>query len=150
MCYGIKRYYKVNILLTYINQIGVDKIAKMEYLTLALLVVALLSGVAYAANIARAERRDGQRRDDIRGIKTYLERYYNRYGYYPLAHDFNTYQYVVLETSGNNATSWYIRGQLERHPQPTAAFDFENNIYYRVTPEGFYDICGSDFHCGLP
>ncbi len=127
-----------------------ETIAKLEFLVLSVLTSVLLLGVFNSARIARQERRDGVRRDEIRAVKTQLEQYYNQHNRYPLEFNAGQYHYVVMNANTNSAVSWYIRGQLERRPAPTAAFDLEHNIYYRVTPEGFYDICGAEFHCGLP
>ena len=131
----------------------IKSIATWEYLVVGLLVGILLLALIPAVVYARREQRDGIGRNEVIQLKYALERYNNEHGKYPLTFEVGPHQYVVEESDGSQAISWYLRAQLENPGVPTAAFDYEHNVYYRVVRQGdliFYDICGGISRCGAP
>lgn len=124
--------------------------ARKEIVVVVLLVIILLAGVLVAGLQARREVRDGIRRAELRNIKHELEMYFNEHESYPLLFNDAVHEYVVVEQAGGEATGWYVRGELENKAEPTAGFDLEYNIDYRIVTEGertFYDLCGGNYKC---
>lgn len=124
--------------------------ARKEIVVVGLLAVVLLAGVSVAGWHARREARDGVRRAEVRNIKHELEMYFNEHETYPLIFDDAVHEYVVVEQDEKGAIGWYVRGELENKAEPTAGFDLEYNVGYRVVTEGgrtFYDLCGGNYKC---
>ena len=124
----------------------VMSVAGWEYLVISIALLMLAVGIIYSGAYARRENRDGQVREDLRKLKTSLEMYYNKYATYPLQWDTGQYEYVVTSSEAG-AAGWYVSGLLENAPDPTAGFDEEYNIDWRVTNEGNYEICGGTARC---
>lgn len=123
---------------------------RRELCALAALVMVFVLALVPALFHARREARDGIRRAAMVQLKRELEGYYNKHERYPLTFDAKGYQYVVSESDGTRAVSWYVRAELENRTDSVAAFDFEYNVYYRVvhdTDKTYYDICGGTSRC---
>lgn len=128
-------------------------IARREYIVLGLLVIVFLGALLPSLLHSRRERRDGIRRSELVAFKQLMEQKNNELGYYPTEFDATPHQFIVTEQNEEQALEWYLRAQLENTPQPTAAFDLERNVYFRIVHEGglvFYDICGGTSTCGAP
>lgn len=116
------------------------------------LIVVLLVFLVPALLHARAERRDGIRRQEVRQFKQLMEERNNELGFYPYELDASPHVFVVTEGEGQQADGWYLRAELENQAEPTAGFDEEYNVYYRVVREDektYYDICGGTLRCGV-
>jgi|GEM_PF-3416391 len=124
-----------------------DKNAKKEFTVLAIVIIFLLSGVLFGAQVARQERRDGKVRDDLRDLKHQVEMYFNENGQYPLEWNAGNYKYVVVEAGKKGAIKWYVSGKLENKTKPSFGVDQEYNIEWRVTESGNYEICGGNYRC---
>ncbi|MEX1997144.1 MAG: hypothetical protein WEA04_00490 [Candidatus Andersenbacteria bacterium] len=127
--------------------------ALKEIGVVALLVMLVIGMVVPSLQHARRERRDGQRREDVAGLKRELEMYFNQHETYPLTFTPPApYQYVIMTADTSGALGWYVRAPLENKAEPRADFDYEegHNFYYRVVREReqtFYDVCGGTFSC---
>ena len=126
--------------------------ARYEFLVVGGLIVVLLLGVSFSMREARREKRDGLRRQGLIEQKIAIEQVNNELGYYPIDFNAGVYEFVVLEGNDVRTTHWYLRTMLERPGIERAGFDEEYNVFYRTGVENgvpFYDICGSEFHCGV-
>jgi len=124
-----------------------DKLTKVEYSVIGVVLVMLVIGVVKSGGYARQERRDGLVRAELRQLKTDVEMYYNDHDQYPLTWPVAKYRYVVVEGDENEASGWYVSGALENIQTPDSGFNEEYNIEWRVTEEGNYEICGGNHSC---
>jgi len=125
-------------------------IAWKEIMVVVALIVILLGGVLFSGLHARREARDGVRRAELRNIKHELEMYFNEHESYPFTFSDVAHEYIIVERGDEGATGWYVRAELENKAEPTAGFDLEYNIGYRIVIEGertFYDLCGGNYEC---
>lgn len=127
-----------------------DKTAKKEFLFIGLALLLFLILLAPAIKFARAEWRDGIRRNELKNFKIVLEQNNNKNGYYPVEFNASPHKYTVVEKNGDSASKWFLRAELENKNKQQTGFDLENNIYFRYVSENgknFYDICGGDYKC---
>ncbi len=127
-------------------------VAKREYIVLGILIVVFAVSLFPALVYMRQERRDGVRRDEINALKTVLELKNNEIGYYSVTFDASPHEYVVMESDGKKAVSWFLRAELENTTDERQEKDLETNNYYRIVKEGkktFYDVCGGEFRCDV-
>jgi len=122
-------------------------VSKREAAVIIGAMLILILGLINAGAYARKDRRDGQVKQDLRDLKTVVEMYYNQQIKYPLVWDGGKYKYIVTTSDREGATGWYVSGPLENMSEPTAGFDEEYNIDWRVTAEGNYEICGGVEKC---
>lgn len=130
-----------------------DRRTTWEISVLVSAVLLCLIAVAPAAQYARREARDGERREGAALAKRHLERYNNEHEQYPLTLPGGSRQYVVLTEHDGGAEAWYIRTPLENAAPNFSGYDFESgrNYYYRIVNENghtFYDVCGGTALCG--
>lgn len=131
-----------------------DITARREIMVLILALTLFLSLLYPAMMHARREARDGLRRDEVAAFKRVLEQYYNEYETYPLEFDAAPHQYVVMESSEQGATAWYLRAHLENNHETATAHDAEEGRQYdfRLIRDGdrtYYEVCGGMPTCDL-
>ncbi|HLD25485.1 MAG TPA: hypothetical protein VJC05_00385 [Candidatus Andersenbacteria bacterium] len=148
-------------------------VARREYLVLVLLGLIGLGFLAPSLHTARAEVRDGLRRQDITYLKHSLEQFYNEHEFYPLApecltstatnewdfievlpHDVKEadgflYRYCVTSQNQLSATGYFLEAQLEVGQANTVAFDEDElrKFHYRILHAGnkiLYRVCGGE------
>jgi type II secretory pathway pseudopilin PulG len=126
-------------------------IGKWEWGIVVLAIILMLLALIPSLQYARREVRDGMRRNELLAFKRELEQYFNKQENYPVEYDASPHEYVVLEDYEGGATHWYLRAELENRRMPTAGFDEEYNVFFRVLHQDqktFYDICGGELRCG--
>lgn len=130
-----------------------ERLAKIELSVFLGLLCVFLLFLLPALQYARAETRDGMRRDWLKDLKTELEQENNKTGVYPREYHTGEFELVVEEGDEvRGAVAWYIRTELENTHEDEAGFNDELNVFYRYIREGgvqFYDICGGENTCGV-
>ena len=98
---------------------------------------------------ARAEFRDGLRRQDVAMLKHNAEMYFNEHNVYPSSLNTSPYRYVVTKTQDQAASGYYIEAELEVAQSDRTAFDEDEQrkYFYRILHKDgktLYRVCGGD------